>query len=164
MQKWKHEKIVPISGKICPDNASHRTISEETATLAANIVDLIKNIEVEEAIKRLADNPLALMWKDSDFGNFTILLHDAVHGSGDFCESIFKDEDLACYAKSNMDELDVVEWSPLKLAILHDNAKAVDALLKNGAKIDERAKRTARGKKYENMLSDEVVRRVGICD
>ena len=49
-------------------------------------------------------------------------------------------------------------------AIWHDNAKAVDALLKNGAKIDENAKGKARGNKYEKIVSDDVVRRVGISD
>ena len=50
-----------------------------------------------------------------------------------------------------------------------DNAKAVDALLKNGAKIDDSAKKpVGLGmvglEKYEKILSDEVVRRVGISD
>ena len=49
-------------------------------------------------------------------------------------------------------------------AIWSDNAKAVDTLLKNGAKIDDLSKGQARGKKYEKILSDELVRRVGISD
>ena len=49
-------------------------------------------------------------------------------------------------------------------AIYYDNAKAVDALLQNGVKIDDRAKSEARGTNYEKIVSDEVVRRVGISD
>ena len=47
---------------------------------------------------------------------------------------------------------------------MHDNAKAVDALLQNGVKIDDRAKSEARGTNYEKIVSDEVVRRGGISD
>ena len=49
-------------------------------------------------------------------------------------------------------------------AIWKDKAKAVDALLKNGAKIDDWIKSRASGTKYEKILSDEALKRVGISD
>ena len=45
-----------------------------------------------------------------------------------------------------------------------DKANAVNALLRNGAKIDDKSKINAKVRKYEKTLSDEVLRRVGISD
>ena len=53
-------------------------------------------------------------------------------------------------------------YHSLLQAIYQDNAKAVDALIKNGAKIEGKDRRNADGKKYQNILLDEILRRVGI--
>ena len=47
---------------------------------------------------------------------------------------------------------------------IHNKTKAVNALLQNGANIDNRLKNFAHGTIYEKIVSDEVVRRVGISD
>ena len=47
---------------------------------------------------------------------------------------------------------------------MYNKAKAVNALLQNGANIDNRLKNYAKGTIYEKIVSDEVVRRVGISD